>query len=789
VTSAPPDTNGAVGATQYVQWVNTSFAVFNKTTGAVVFGPAAGNTLWQGFGGPCEANNDGDPIVLYDKAANRWVMTQFSVTGGQFFQCVAVSTTSDASGTFRRFSFQFTDFNDYPKVGVWPDGYYLTFNMFNAAGTAFLGGKACALDRNQMLTASGTPAAMQCFQLSSTFGGLLPSDLDGATPPSAGSPNYFLAFDDVGLNGLNLWKFHVDWLTPANSTFTGPTKLSTVAFTEACNGGTCVSQPATTQQLDSLADRLMYRLAYRNFGDHESLVVNHSVDVGGHAGVRWYEVRNPGSAPAVFQQGTFSPDASHRWMGSIGMDRAGNMLMGYSVSSTTVRPSVRFTGRLAGDAVGTMQAETEMFPGAGSQLRTLSRWGDYSAMTVDPVDDCTFWFTTEYLKANGTFNWSTRIGSFKFPSCGAAADFALSASPASAAVTQGNTAGYTVTITPSGGFTGAVSLSASGLPAGATATFSPNPATGTSSALSIATATTTPTGSFPITITGMSGSLTHTTSVTLVVQATPVADFTIGVSPTSVSVVQGGSGSTTTTITSVNGFSSATTLSVSGLPAGVTAAFSANPVTPAAGGTASSTLTLTAATTAATGTFTLTVSGTSATLTHSASLTLTVTTPGPVTVFYDGAESTSTTLVFSNTTASTLWTRNSTSPFAGTWRWRAGGPGGANYGNNGDARMTTPTLNLSGATTVTLTYAFKHSTEATFDFFQVRISTDGGVTWTNLVNVSGQSANWNLWAPLKTINLNAYAGQTNVKIQFRLTTDVSVTDFGAAVDEIKVVKQ
>jgi len=417
VTSAPPDTNGAVGATQYVQWVNTSFAVLNKTTVAVFHCPAAGITLWQGFCGPCEANNDGAPIVLYDKAANRWVMTQFSVTGGQFFQCVAVSTTSDASGTFRRFSFQFTDFNDYPKVGVWPDGYYLTFNMFNAAGTAFLGGKACALDRNQILTASGTPAAMQCFQLSSTFGGLLPSDLDGATPPSAGSPNYFLAFDDVGLNGLNLWKFHVDWLTPANSTFTGPTKLSTAAFTEACNGGTCVSQPATTQQLDSLADRLMYRLAYRNFGDHESLVVNHSVDVSGHAGVRWYEVRNPGSAPAVFQQGTFSPDSNSRWMGSIAMDKVGNIAVGYSVSSSSLFPSIRFTGRVPTDPLGTLEAENTIKDGAGSQNGRLSRWGDYSSIAIDPVDDCTFFYTNQYEKTTGSFNWSTRIASFKFPGC------------------------------------------------------------------------------------------------------------------------------------------------------------------------------------------------------------------------------------------------------------------------------------------------------------------------------------------------------------------------------------
>src|SRR5262245_9921586 len=280
VNSAPPDTNGAVGSTQYVQWVNTSFAVFDKSTGALVFGPAAGDTLWQGFGGPCEANNDGDPIAVYDKKANRWLMTQFSVTGGQFFQCVAVSTSSDATGTYRRFAYQFTAFNDYPKAGVWPDGYYVSFNMFNAAGTAFLGARACVLDRIRMITAADTPGPIQCFQLGSTFGGLLPSDQDGATNPPAGAPNYFVAF---GTNLLQLWKYHVDWATPANSTFTGPTNVSVATFSEACGGGTCIPQPSTTQQLDSLADRLMYRLAYRNFGTHESLVANHSVTAGSAA--------------------------------------------------------------------------------------------------------------------------------------------------------------------------------------------------------------------------------------------------------------------------------------------------------------------------------------------------------------------------------------------------------------------------------------------------------------------------------------------------------------------------
>lgn len=423
---APPDTNGAVGATQYVQWVNLDFAVFDKSTGDVVYGPAAGNTLWQGFGGDCETHNNGDPIALYDEAANRWIMSQLAITvnTGPFFQCIAVSTSSDATGTWRRFAYQQPSFNDYPKVGVWPDAYYITYNMFNAAGTAFLGARVCAYDRSQILTPSGVPGPEQCFQLSDAYGGLLPADLDGWRPPPAGSPNYVLAFDDLGLDGLNLWKFHVDWATPASSTFTGPAKILTDPFTVACPpfGRVCIPQPGTAQQLDSLGDRLMYRLAYRNFGDHESLVVNHSVDVSGHSGVRWYEIRNPGGVtPTVFQQSTFSPDTNHRWMGSIAMDGAGNMLLGYSTSGS-VKPSVRVTGRLAGDVLNTMQAEIEMIPGGGVQTTGLSRWGDYSAMAID-VDDCTLWYTQEYLKSNGTFNWSTRIGTFKFPGCASGGKF------------------------------------------------------------------------------------------------------------------------------------------------------------------------------------------------------------------------------------------------------------------------------------------------------------------------------------------------------------------------------
>lgn len=417
VNAAPPDTNGSAGDTQYVQWVNEAFAVFDKNTGAMIMGPKNGNTLWTGFGGGCETNNDGDPIVLWDKIAHRWLMTQFSVSTTPYLQCLAVSQTADATGAWYRYAFSFgTGFNDYPKFGVWPDGYYATFNMF-ANGQTFSGTKVCAFDRNKMLT--GAAATMQCFSTSTSYGGLLPSDLDGATLPPTGAPNYVLNF---GSNSLNLWKFHVDWTTPANSTFTGPVSVPVASFTRACGGGTCIVQPGTTQQLDSLADRLMYRLAYRNFGTYEALVVNHSVSVGSgkrstYSGVRWYEIRNPNGTPSVYQQGTFAPDSNFRWMGSIAMDKVGNMFLGYSKSSSSVYPSIWYTGRQAGDALGTMGTEAQILAGGGAQQRTLARWGDYSSVSVDPVDDCTMYYTTEYLASNGTFNWHTFVGKVKFPNC------------------------------------------------------------------------------------------------------------------------------------------------------------------------------------------------------------------------------------------------------------------------------------------------------------------------------------------------------------------------------------
>jgi hypothetical protein len=418
IEGAPPDTVGAVGETQFVQWVNSSFAIFDKATGKIVFGPVPGNTLWKGFKGACANSNDGDPIVQYDKVANRWVMAQFSVSDSSgFFQCVAVSTTSDATGKYKRFQFKYSDFDDYPKMGVWTDGYYISFNMFK--GNSFLGSKVCVYDRDAMLGKTKRKVTQQCFQLGPAVFGLLPSDLDGATPPPAGSPNYFVALNN---NSLDLWKFHVDWANSASSTLgTGSdhapnTNIKVGAFKDACGGVDCVQQSEVNGMLDSLGERLMYRLAYRNFTDHEALVVNHSVDAKGLAAVRWYELRNPNGTPAVFQQGTFAPDSNHRWMGSIAMDKAGNIAVGYSISSTSIHPGIRLAGRAPTDPLNKLGAELKIIDGGGSQTG-VTRWGDYSALTVDPVDDCKMWFTTEFLKATGGFNWNTRVASFKFNSC------------------------------------------------------------------------------------------------------------------------------------------------------------------------------------------------------------------------------------------------------------------------------------------------------------------------------------------------------------------------------------
>lgn len=516
--SAPPDTQGAAGSTnQYVEMANTEMAVYTKTGGTLV-APEASNTLWSGFGGGCQTNNDGDGIVLFDTLAQRWVISQFSVSTTPYLECVAVSTTGDATGTYNRYSFSYSNFPDYPKMGVWPDAYYATFNLFNASGTSALGTEVCAYDRAKML--AGQSATQQCkMAYTSGVHTLLPASLDGTTPPPAGEPEPF-----VGLNtstSLATFKFHVDWTTPANSSLTGPTSLAVTSYSQACGGGTCVPQSGTTNQLDSLGDRVMARLAYRNIGGTESLVVSHAVTAGSSVGERWYEFRSSGGNLSVFQQGTYAPDSSYRWMGSIAEDRSGDIALGYSVSSSSLRPGVRYTGRLPGDAAGTMpQGEATVITGGGSQTGGLTRWGDYSAMSVDPSDDCTFWYANEYIPANGSFNWRTRVASFKFPSCGGGGgnDFSISANPSSLTVQQGTSGQSTISTAVTSGSAQTVSFSASGLPSGVTASFNPSSVTaGGSSTLTLTASSTAATGGATVTVTGTGTSATHSTSISLTV--------------------------------------------------------------------------------------------------------------------------------------------------------------------------------------------------------------------------------------------------------------------------------
>jgi hypothetical protein len=424
VKYVPPDTNGAAGATQYVQMVNVTIAVYDKATGARVLGPALISSVFSGFGGPCDqqnqAGNGGDPVVRYDQLAGRWFVSQF-VFNSDFTQneeCIAVSTTSDATGSYNRYEFDFgSDFPDYPKFGVWPDAYYSSQNMFGpSAGNSFEGARACALDRAAML--AGAPATQICFQTNQAS--LLPSDLDGQTLPPLGAPDFFV--DLAGSTQLNLFQFHADFAHPLRSSFTGPAAVAVAPFNQLCPfavNRACVQEPTPGERLDSLDDRLMFRLAYRNFGDHESLVVNHTVKNNNSplAGVRWYEIRSPASSPFVFQQGTVVDPNTNFWMGSIAMDRAGDIALGFSATSLSLDPSIYVTGHAAGAAAGTMTGPTALVTGTGVQENSFNRWGDYSALTVDPNDDCTFWYTNEYYTAPASFEWHTRIASFKFDGC------------------------------------------------------------------------------------------------------------------------------------------------------------------------------------------------------------------------------------------------------------------------------------------------------------------------------------------------------------------------------------
>jgi hypothetical protein len=607
---APPDTNGEVGATQYVQIVNEGFEVFNKSTGASMYGPAAITTIWSGAGNVCATAGDGDPVVLYDQFAQRWLISQFAGSGTPTDECIAVSTTSDATGTWNRYDFHLgTNFMDYPHGGVWPDGYYFSFNVFNSAGTSYLGPQPVVFDRAKML--AGQPAT---FQTVSPLGGsvdpFLPADVDGSTAPPANAPESFVKWPGNGT--YQTYHYHVDWVAPANTTFSSFSSPAAAAFTQLCAiSRSCVPQPNTTAGLDAIADRLMFRLSYRNFGDHEAVVGNFTVSSGGVAAVRWFELRNVTSGPeTVYQQGTYQPDSVWRWMGSAAMDHNGDIAVGYSASSSSVFPSLRYAGRLVGDALGTLaQGEAVLLAGLGSQTGTSNRWGDYADMTVDPVDDCTFWFTSEYYPSgNSQFNWRTRIGSFSFPSCSGVAQTltSISVAPATASVTVNKTQQFSAT-----------AYDQFGQPMSPQPTFSWTVSGGGSIGASTGLFTAGSSAGGPFTVTATSGSVNGTASVTI---TSPPPDFSFNVNPTTTSVRRGSTATYTIAITRLNGFTGSITFSLSGQPSGTTVTFSPNPTTGN-----SVTLTIKTATSTSRRTYNMTITGVSGTLNHSTPIQLTVT--------------------------------------------------------------------------------------------------------------------------------------------------------------------
>ncbi|MDQ4143920.1 MAG: hypothetical protein M3198_09300 [Actinomycetota bacterium] len=439
----PSDVNGDVGPNHYVQGINsgsgTTIGVFNKS--GTLLQRMGLQSLWKR--GPCRNQAQGDPVIQYDAMAGRWLLTQFAFTDTErgplppFYECIALSNTSDPLGPGKTYTFLVdgTWFPDFPKFGVWSDGYYMTVHLFDK-DFDFKGQGVIAFDRASMLAGTKPRGSYrdkvpaQYFYNPSHYGAL-PADVVGTTPPPPGAPNYMVIAKDDDLfattteDRIDLMTFTVDWDNSDNSKVRRVAKLPTAPFKSVlCRGwGACIPQPDSAMELDPLAgfketgNLLMYPLSYRNFGTSESLVFNHTVNVGDNrAGIRWYELVDPGGTPSVRQQSTFAPSSQNRWNGSISMDGDGNIGLAYSVSGRSQYPSVRYTSHLSGDPLDSMRAERSIVEGGGSQLGS-NRWGDYTSTQIDPDDDCTFWHTNQYYKQSRYYNWDTIIGAFKLPSC------------------------------------------------------------------------------------------------------------------------------------------------------------------------------------------------------------------------------------------------------------------------------------------------------------------------------------------------------------------------------------
>ena len=780
----PPDTNGDVGPNHYIQVVNTSLGIYNKATGAPIT-RVTFNAFFTGpAGSPCDTSNAGDPVVLYDPMADRWIITDFAwfnFNTGPFFECIAVSQTNDpvAGGWFfyalRADTGGFTGYlNDYPKLGVWPDAWYMSTNMFqqNPPGSGF-GVRVWALDRASML--AGGPANEVHFDLCTdgSCGAFLPSNLRGTLPP-AGAPNYFMQVS--GSNTADLYRFHVDWITPASSTLSGPISIPVAPFEIVAFG---IPQQGTGMGLDSLSFRLMMQLQYRNHGSHESLYAVHTIDDGGIAASRWYEFRDPGGTPTLFQQGTHNlGDGLHRWMGSIAADRDGNLALGYSVSSSTSFPAIRYAGRRFGEAPGALpQTETSLLAGTGSQTNT-SRWGDYSAMSVDPTDDCTFWYTQEHYFANGS-NWQTRIGSFKFPACGQTLgtlngqirDAVTSAPIPGAPVTVSGTESLTGASDAGGNYSLQVLPGTYGVTAGPLPPGYPNPNSVPGNAV-VAGGTTTV-------------DVTLTPVPNLVYNASAVADpGPLGNgngSPEPGETVQ------LTVVLTNNGAAPSTgigaVLSTSTAGVSVTQNASAYPDI-AAGASAPNTTAYQVALSPSLpcGTivqFQLAVTTDQGPYGLGFSLQASLPQP-PASTYSDNFENGAN----GWTTGGTLnqWAQTTSQSQSPTHSWTESPAG--NYPDNMNSWLQSPVLDLSGKSGVTVSAWVRYALEPGYDYAHLEYSLNGGSTWNPayLARWNGVNAAWTQ----SSVAAPAIDNQANVRLRYRVASDGGVTADGFYVDTFDV---
>ena len=782
----PPDPNGDVGPNHYIQFVNLLFAVYSKS-GSILSGPTKLSSLFAAgsTGTPCDTLNDGDPIALYDPLADRWLLSEFAVPGPKYYECIAVSKTPDpVSGGWWLYIVEspFALFNDYPKLSVWPDAYYMTANMFPDDPNVQPFAAIWALERSAML--AGRPARSIYFALDGYFS-VLPTNLRGDAPPSS-SPAFFLSADEPST--LNFWQLTMDWMDPANSTLTGPTVLSVNAFSTLCPGvESCVPQPGASLGLDSLSSRLMAQFQYRRVGNTESLWANHTINSGGVAAVRWYEIglsRSGGLVtPAINQQGTYAPsDGVWRWMGSIAADKDGNVALGYSASSASVYPGIRYVGRLANDTVNLLpQAEVTMTAGNGSQTGS-SRWGDYSAMTVDQVDDCTFWYTNQYLAATSPYGWTTQIGKFKYPSC-----IAL---PAAGAITGTVYNSVTLAHLPY------APIAALNLPM--TRTYS-----SVADANGVYTLTVLP-GVYTVTVGPVLPGYPAVNSASVSVSSAATTTANIGLQPypdlsvkdvhavdnggnvNGDGVIDPGENSIDLDVALGNvGAANATGVSATITPqtpgVSMNAATSAYPnISVSATQTNTAKFNFAVAPTVTCGVaLVFQVDAMADQGASSADLTVpTGASPVFTAAFSDDVENG----VLGWTTGGTdnTWAITGESSHSPVNSWTDSPT--SNYQNNANSWLQSQALDLSAFDTVTMTFWHIYSLESRYDFGFVEYSLDGGSTWEPVAEYTGSGNTWKQ----ETLDLSALAHQPNARIRFRISTDSGVTSDGWHLDDIVI---